>query len=923
MSSQATPRSLRTFLDSTPLDILDHPLSTLIFVTKAEHERLSAAGASELAQLQQLQQQHKLEEKALKSSLEEVQILKGRITALEDHNTALENEKKDLLGKVDEVEAKGKVQQSEIVRLRDALQARARQAATPTGPRNSQKQKDDQIRFLQKENARLSAELKTSMSTAEGLSRQVEELRQVVPQANTLIEKYSSLQAEKDQLALENQNLKAQKEHLTGHNATLEEKLTEQTQMATTLWNADINLSALQKTNAEIVANLRKVEKENKTLAADNKILTAKNTEMSNENEMLEKQNQKLEKHQISLSTELDTLRETSEAEKNELQNKLSAIGHGSTVETALRVSLDTSIANLKAENSEFSSELRKREDVAEKLEEVKKDFWALKASYGEQADIEKSLKIRCSSLRNRLSDSETEIDRLRKTILAHEIDLRRLRDASVSAQNQLPKVQNSLTTGSNGISIMKNASPPTEIVNGTDITEPAKNTQQTMQKRKFSQEFSQNTFSRSITPDVKGKVIEKRPRIDTNKAGVPDSESLRRFQAPCTTYIVHVPDLVNKSVIWMALATLQEDIQGLRRVFYGPQLKDEEKWVVRFNQPPRDFQQYIRVGRDIYATLYAVTGTQCMICRWEHDIWDCSHLGAEGQDRPTLSQCNIIRPPNQPSQVLDATGPSRLVTGLGNLQKGLSPTPSPRSLAERTTFPNGMPTPNSGRTLFERIHEPEEFIYNSNYNVRSEIERLIDSTDNERRGLFCRFTPFAPRNDWFINIICGGRVENFKIIEDKRFAFIYFVYPEDAARFLSFAEENYNNRIVFTNPDYPDEKGTLSFEWNKSNGLRAIGPEMATGIVRDGWTRILVFKGVKEGVTAEKVRCILDKFGKWPFWIIPNKTGRDLRAVFTNIFCAHSAFKQLWNQNFCEEVIYGNESCGRPVGLREGLEFF
>ncbi|KAF8541253.1 hypothetical protein BDD12DRAFT_829902 [Trichophaea hybrida] len=920
----ATPRSLRSFLDATPSDILDTPFQSLIFLPRVEHDGLLSQIAilhGELADKQSviddlmLQGGEKYDNddkpgKFLASIEAEVQ--RGRVSCLEQEKANIEREKQDLVASVEEADAKSRALKSEVVKLRNQLQQsqqktqqlqqqlQQRESVTVDGgiqAKAEEKRREDETRWdiekvtLEHRNNELKSEndrLKVQLKEAE---KGLHDLRDIVPSAKELSFNYKTLQAENDTLIEDRRSLQESLCTITERNSQLFEATK----------NLESQGATLRKANQELMASLARHEEENKTLFS-------KNHDLADENAKLEKEGYKMQKEKIGLETSNEALTESKTALSSELkalQEKLSETQdpHG---DERYRQDLRNRAEGLREEKAKMGDELRRmeielrrmRDDLRQRedlIADMRRNDRELR---GERADLLREIR-ELKETKNSVLD---ENDDLRKKCAQLQKDLQILQTRLTAAKRTTEKPAGDKTLNPNN---PQSASTDKSMTSSPDLpNEPPKGPRaQTASelprgpKRKTfdsprSQPNHDPRFAQPATPDNP----EKRQRLDQ----APSPSTATTFKRRGAVYLVELPRPINYSGLHAALIEkLCAEIDGLRRVFYAP-VAHKEQWVVKFTGPPKAFVKHVYVMPGVIATLIACSGTTCLICsdkdHRQHDIWECPYLRQEGQDRPTLKQLemNYRSPP------------------LGSVVDAMPPKPpppvgeqSPRSLFERVSFPDGRHPPRRALTNQGNQSQTSPILsILSVDNIRSNETRLLNLSHKERRSLFYRFTgSYVPKEHQLISIINFGPIESVDIIPDSRVGFIDFVYPDHAKLFLEHAIANINGKVKFYD-SHPGSSGfgTVVFRWSDT-AVKPLEPFLVKGIVAEGWTRVLTLEQVPKGLTVERIRSHAQGDGtnqKLGFWIsedepYPGSDGtRDVRIEFRSIKEAEKAYKNL-----------------------------
>lgn len=937
--AQATPRSLRSFLDATPSDILDTSFQSLVFIPRSEHDGLLEKLAGLQGQLAQTQKS--LDEVRQKQDPDgntaydtrghhqetagETDLQQLRLTDLESKNIALDKENLGLIAAAKESESKARSLKSEVAKLRNRLSTK--ESDTP----ERQPQTESTDSGLGKEKARLEemlTSLESENSRLQGLLEEADkelfDLRGIIPAADELGNNFKNLQSENDSINEERKSLQISVAQISQQNS----------QLYTKVESLEGDCAALRRTNQEIMASLTKHEQENK-------FLISRNHDLANESAKLEKESHKLQKQLISQDTAYETLNESMsennsalKSEIKELQEKLNGT-RDPEEDARYQADLRSRNEKLRGDNSEMRAELRRLHDMiielrrdnrelcAERVEMIR-DIRELKGHKLQLLDENESWRNKFGDMSRNYDDASRRAGQLQKEsqflqarLTAAQHSTRREVDAISSAANSRPQ---SLTKPSSP-AIDKNHELvilPARPVDSASKAQLANNGQkENGQKGQLPQELPR-VFKRKAfvtpQPEIALPTTPNKPDKRQKITGGPDTSSFRRRGA---VYLVHVPLLVNYSVLRSALAKLGSEVEGLRRVFYDNGCVNEgtERWVVKFVGVPKEFVKHVYVSTGVFATLTAGSGTTCLICEdsddHDHDIWECQYLGADGQERPSLNQYEMSLRPQQKTPL---TG-SKRTQAAPTVTEGQPP----RTLFDRVTLPDGRRPNYPRRAGFDQAEPSDPSIENAR-GREARVSRLINLTRKEKRGLFCRFTGYTPNEEQFLSIISGGPVERVKTMDDA-VGFVDFVYPADAERFLKHAVLNISgNHIKFRNPKLGLMDSMVEFVWSET-AVKPMDSNLAEGIVGESWSRVILLLMVPKVIGVKRIindcggQIILSWISESDFYPGPGgKSGRDVTIEFVSIKDAKLAYDRLSTGGYKDGLKWGVEDCTRPL---------
>ena len=794
-------------------------------------------------------------------------------------------------------------------------QQQAHPSATPSRPEEDphegdrwKKEKEtlearDRVRISENER------LRTQLVEAE---KELDELRSIIPEAKKLGENYRSLQTEHDAIVLERQVLKATNHKLEMHHSEiLKAQRTLETES--------------QKSRDWYIATLARREQENKELRASHEDLLESKAAVEAEVKALRGDE---DRYRQELRARHERLLEEKGAELIRVKEELRAVNTDLRRERDLLRGLRSDHRALADEREGLLRELHKtqgndRASLALEIQDLKKQNIAL------LDQIE--------SWRNDYAESRKEVQGLRDRLRR---ELQRGGEGDRSDAHPATKSPRSAAAEASSDSSLAPlpATAPNEAANPPKdrrSNEPSSSTKAAPSAKRKAVESplppsplppppqplpsSSPSSTRPVMPDGNR---EKRLKIEQSSQlplplpplppPPPSSSSsalslAAAFRKRGAVYLVEVTHPASRSALRTALARLGSEVTGLRRVFYG-HAGPPEKWVVKFAGAPKEFVKHICVVGGVFASLSAgVGGTACLICKdGDHDIWDCSFVGAEDQDRPT---------PKQPE-----TGYRLLPLGVASSPIPLNPPPpadeqSPRSLFERVTFPDGRLPP--------RRPQPSS----QSNSLRAPVAlgaSLLSLSHTERRVLFCRFSGnYVPKEDQLLAVICGGPVDFVRTVDASRVGFVDFLCPDDAAKFLQYAIAKINGKFKFyeRKPGFTDQYSTAEFQWSDT-AVKPLDPHIARGVVMEGWSRVLELQTVPESLTVDQICSHVDcEAHKLGFWVEEDVEHvgldgmRDIRIEFRSIKEAETAFRSLAQQGYPEYGLrFGLEDTRRPV---------
>jgi hypothetical protein len=906
----------------------------------------------------------------------DAEVQRTQVAALEQKNATLEHEKQQLAAATDEANAKNRALKNQMTQLRNQLhgvRVKLESEAAPAAATGWQLEKA----ALEKQNAELQsdiAQLRTQLQAAEN---EVTELRTVVPEVE-------GLRQDSKELRENYNHVLSEKEFILEDRRKLQDSLTRVTEINSQLYEKtrqlESNNVSLQKTNSELMESNMRYQDDFQKAISKNQELSEEKNKLEKENNRLQKQSillksdeETLIESKTALETEVKNLQakasgsQNPDAEKryqNEQKNRIDKLlkekddlmDERRRLIEQVRVR-DDKIMDLQREISEDRLDLQRE---ARKITDIRNEFLRYKEKFFSEADENEALKMRLDdtnkrledttrklgdttkaaseakrNLEEKLEDTTRKLGETSKTLVEAKRNLdgankkldekcrsyedlnKKYDDASrncVRLQNEVSSLQARLTAAQLVAKRDPSARPPmgqiviktpssSEMSMSSPDTPPARIETHTGPKRKAAEvALPQSVGSLPARPATAN--FEKRQKLDP-----PPVTSFKRRGA---VYLVKVPTPINQAVLHAALSNaLSAEIAELCKVF-KPSPKGEDQWVVRLADNPKSFVGRVAVTPGIAATLSAPVGAGCPICDEEddgaHDIMDCRFVGVVGQDRPTIEQFELMHyrpPPTGPSIDRHPTAPKE--------------ESSPRSLFERVSFPNERRSDTPKRPISRNAGGKNSIPDEHTLHIQNRCQQLITLTQREPRRLFSRLSgTYIPKPDEILGHVGFGPVASINILE--RVCFLDFVYPADAALFLSYAERN-PHRYTFYDPHGSRAKCVIKFQWSRT-AVEPLDDRMARGVVAGKWTRVLIFKGVSDNLTPdETLRYIQDICtqgrDQLVFWI-PKKSPpyrdedsrnvKDLMIEFMSIKDAESAFRLFEGKGHANRISWGVE---------------
>lgn len=938
----ATPRSLRSFLDATPSELLDTPFRTLTFIPRSEHDALLAELASlrdELAEKQEhlrnLENKNH-EENPVGGFLASIdaEVKRNQVAQLEQKNAALEREKQQLATATEEADAKARVLKSEVTRLRSQLQKQPKRdpavdsAAAPSW--------QIEISALEGRNAVLQSDVTRLKAQLEEAGKELNELRSIVPEARELTENYNNLQTEKDSIAEDRWKLQDSLTRITETNTQLYEKTRQ----------LDATIVALRKANEELMESNTRNQDECQKAISKYQDISDENSHLEKENNRLHKENVRLQTEKESLQTENNTLVENKTALEAEVKNLLEKLTgkRNPDAEEPYRADLKTRIDKLLKERDGLVSDRRRTNEQLrnrdQAVEDLRRDIRKqedhrsqLLHDYRKLKDDNFNLTDNNTSLSKRLDESNKKLGEVTKKFdeanRKYEDLNRKYADASRNCtllQDEVSKLQAGLTA-SQLVTKREPYSKP-QIKNNTPGSSSEMSTN-SLETPPPAPEPAPAPVPRALveypTGNSKRKAIES-ARAPANESIPPrsttPSDKRQKLDPPAprkrgAIYLVQAPTLVNRSLLYDALSkTLSTDIKELRRVFKTSP-SGEDQWVVKLEGAPKEFVKHVQIPQTgLHATLLSPSGITCPICDEdddrEHDLMDCEFVGTLGQDRPTLRQLEIMnhRPPPMGLTVDTLPSPPKDEY-------------SPRSLFDRVSFPD-VRRPSAPERPLSRTNNESALSLSA---IEDKVSHLLHLTRTERRRIFCRLVgSYIPRPDELLSEIGFGPVAAIRIVAQQKACFLDFVFPTDAERFLQYALRN-PNKYTFRDPAREsNSKCVVKFHWCNT-AVDALDEYYIRGIIAESWTRVLILKRVLDTLTTEETMRLISKVctvgrDALLFWInrsnpYLDQNGRHVKDVmieFSSIKDAESAFRLFESKGYVGSVFWGVEDNVRAL---------
>lgn len=864
----------------------------------------------------------------------------------------LERENHRLSDAFKEGEAKSRALKSEVIKLRTQIQQlqpqkqhlgqQLRGSSVSSEVSANVDGAKIEITRLGEENLRLKAENTQLKSRLADAKKKLTESGEKLAQSEKF---YGELDAVVKEL---NVTHKKDEEDLLAAEESIRSLTEQNTQLTGVRKSFEQEIERLKKHNTELGTRLKMQQESNKSLVVKNNSLTTDFGKLESDGEKVIKERLSLMIANGSLSQAKDSLETEVKALKTKLETETAAKDLLQIEVKALRMKFETDKANaaatgngdrarlteLQTRVNEFQNRCEAmREAKARQEEELNRVRDELKTVRRQLRNIEEDRRGLHDNLSARKRSEQEAIDannRLRDDNKDLRDDKEKLRDRVYQLQkdNQVlkgklnaaqhvsrittsdqvpgsPKTAVTTPTSEKSLGIFQDrpasaAGQKIPVLIGGKASTPMKISIST--NSPISDDASRGPKRKAVDdlfpqrPDTQSPKIEnseKRMKVETSRSKSP----VLTFKRKGAIYLVEIPHPINQGVLRHALAgCLEAEVVALRRVFYGSVVAGEERsvverWVAKFGGDPK-FMKHVYVTAGVHATLIPETGGSCMICDdGQHGVWECPHVGYEGQDRPNAKQ-----------QEMMTTG---LPLGLKFDSLPVKPPPPYRgedrsapSLFDRISMPNGNEPP-----------RPE--------NVRSITgAELLQQSRTERRAIFCQFSGnYVPdERQFLLNFVTGGPVEWVKIINNEKSSvgFVDFVHSSDAAMFLTNAKSHINNKrkLMNPNPHAPNTSGcTVELSWSKT-AVKPLEEYLAHGIAHDGWTRILLVRGVPPQLLLEDV-CLHAGFGEAHknvlYWArefnysdnVEYPGVRDVEIEFNSVKNAEKAYRDLKKEGY------------------------
>ncbi|KAI5821313.1 hypothetical protein BZA77DRAFT_299212 [Pyronema omphalodes] len=434
----ATPRSLRSFLDTTSADILDTPFHSLIFLSRNEHDNLLSQ--IELLQLQVADKQRILDDVSQGGSDAKFQTDKtgSFLASIEkeieqkrilEEKELLEQENHRLSSAVEEGEVKFRALKSEMIKLRTQIQQLQQQkqhfgqqirgSSVSSEPSANVDGAKMEITRLGEENLRLKAgntQLQSRLADAE---KKLKESGEKLAQSEKF---YGELEAVVKELNITHkkdmQDLSAAEESIRS--------LTEQnTQLTGVRKSFEQEIDRLKKHNTELGTRLKIQQESNKTLVAKNSSLT---TDFGK----LESDGEKVIKERLSLMIANDSLSQA----KDSLETEVKALKTKLETEKAAKESLE---AEVKALGTKLQTEVADKDSLEIEVKALRTKFETDKANTAATGTGDR---VRLTDLQARVSEFQKRCETMRDAKAKLEEELDRARDELKTVRRQLRNIE-------------------------------------------------------------------------------------------------------------------------------------------------------------------------------------------------------------------------------------------------------------------------------------------------------------------------------------------------------------------------------------------------------------------------------------------------------------------------------------------------
>ena len=582
---QATPRSLRTFLDTAPFAVLDTPLSDLLFVSKAANDNL-------LAELELLRTEQSAKQESNYNSHSDghysasdidIEVQKAQIEALETKNLQLETRNRTL-------------------------------EASNGALNNSVKEVEMKCRALKSEVSKLRRQLVAAETAKQGNRLEVEALRDIEARAKDLFAQHERQRAENEKLLEEKTEFVKQRIAFEDAQAAwVKEKAALQSDHA-----------ALNKHFSGTMIQLGRFEEENKMLRSkdadmvdQNGLLQTQKSQLTEQTGQLEHQNEKLTKEKLALEIDVDRLRDEIDAARKEAearkQEKMvsptqAKVQTNAAEDLRNRLNLESKVSNLTSRYNEletrFDSLREQQRATAEENVVLTRQSITMKDRILENGIAQEQQEKQHLSALDRL---RRECNDLRTKCRQYEDEIKRYRG------NTAP-----LTPKDESASMFGGSRSPVSITAHSASSSQAPGLPRGFKRIQVSADSPtdkrQKLNGSSLNETETGHVI----RAQSKRSGA--------------VYLVRVPPVGRQELL--DKLSKQAEVEGLRRVIqsapnhYGAiDSREIEQWVVKYTAPPREFKKHIEIRHQVYATQLTGSGGLCMICDKNHHIWDCDYF--------------------------------------------------------------------------------------------------------------------------------------------------------------------------------------------------------------------------------------------------------------------------------------------------------
>ena len=942
LTVQATPRSLRSFFDSTPPDLLDCQFSSLLLVSRATLERNHAEISSLRTQLEE--KKSELEELvAQNDGAADSKVLEVRISELAKRNDALNEANKKLQNEIKTSEARGRAKaevewiksdgprrlkeleertQKLTVELEEGkhavarLEIRNRTLVTELG------ETKPTISRHEAANSKLTTELEEAKSTASRLTRKTQslstELEAAKSEVSRLGERNQSLIAELEaarSAAVQRGQSVGSQGGAAGRRGNVS---------ADTLANQEARLSTLRVENKKLLERLQASEDKQVGLEKINRELLTVVQTNENSNVLLQRKNLDLEVQCSALESENQAMHKR-DATHNKLQEEKETLA-------------------------------KRAADLQTKIESLRAD--AAKNDTAYQAKLEE--------LNFQITNSRAETDRLRLQVADNISNNRRSSDvAKTSLVDENIRLNTEYGNASRKLEeVTKLLLEQKRLVDSRD-KKLEEVTNLLMEQTRLVE--SRDTEIKKLGEHSKLMQVD----IDSRKT---EKEKLRKEISILKTDNVELQRRKDK------LAWELEDLDQSFRI-YRQKNQNGRPERPPFGGPPEPSNRQDRRNSGAAITgAYSRSSGDSPVAATHGSKRPGDELGSANQGsrkrnrdgngegnsdgtRTRTQDGNVVPNGNgygnrdgygyrngngngngngygngNGSGNRNGNGDSGNTTiragatteGDQSMAAQLSPVGAARELAlvrsgDRPPPPPPLPPPPPSlpsRSLFDRITNPASPHRAPNRSPDIEVETIVNSARTGRRVIIGRFRGGSPDIASLVALICGGPIEAIRMADDEDTASIYFLHPHQAESFLQYAERNLNHgqkRIGHASD--PNRDVSVHFSWNE-RPVQPIDRELASAIVHHYRSRVFKFYCVPHDISLrqclEKITTIVGGSSFMLKEAAILEYGREVEVEFLSVEDARDAKRRLDSHNIHQPLWDGirfcKEECDRPV---------